>query len=321
MDHGAFDALTRAVAGEVGSRRAAARLLTGGLLSGLMARIGPDESAGARRKKSKRRVDRERQDHLHAADKKRKKHKKRRQRRPKPAPCGDDRFECPDGSCISFDTCCPGERKCPDRKCVKTSVCCVGERPCAGDRCVDGDQCCPEEQPCPGGGCGGPSQCCPGAKPCAGLGCIPETECCAEEVKLCPGSCDEPVCENGNWECRTTCHFQESICCKGECLLPCSDGKVINPKTCQCDCPDGQWECPGGACVVIGACCPGSQRCGPTSCSQPGECCPNTVQCQEGCCPEGFYCHSLGSCCNDGPPLFCTCPSGYRSEGGLCVPE
>lgn len=128
------------------------------------------------------------------------------------------------------------------------------------------------------------------------------------------------VCRSGL--CVSTCHYEDSICCNGECLLPCGDGKVINPATCQCDCPDGQWSCPDDSCVAVGECCPGTQRCGPTTCSVPGECCSTSAQCQLGCCPEGYSCHhTLGSCCIDGPPLTCTCPSGYHSESGLCVPD
>ena len=44
MDHGAFDASTRTIAGNAYSRRAVVRVLAGGMLSGLAARFGLDES-------------------------------------------------------------------------------------------------------------------------------------------------------------------------------------------------------------------------------------------------------------------------------------
>jgi hypothetical protein len=292
MDHGAFDALTRALAGGVGPRRSAMRLLTGGALAGLAAHLGLGEVTQAKSKKHrKQHGDKKPSGQLHAAGKKHKKHKKHKDKPKKPK----DRKLC--------DTLCRDE----------------GGRCCRNGDCIRSG-CCPEEKPCGDGNCAAANECCP--------------------FKMVCDTCEEPVCVNGEWECRENCPGQGSICCDGTCVGPCGDGKPRNPETCQCECPEGQWPCPGEVCWPMEECCPGSQRCGPTTCSQPGECCdgqrkcpdgetcvaegeccPGTGQCQEGCCPEGYYCHPLGSCCTAGPPFFCTCPSGYHSEAGLCVPD
>jgi hypothetical protein len=307
MDHGAFDALTRAVADGAGPRRAVVRLLTGGALAGLAAHLGLGEVTQAKSKKhGKPRGDKKLSGELHAAGKKHKKHKKKDKDKPKKPKDRKGKL-CGDGTCAAANECCPFRMVCD--------------------------------------------------------------------------TCEEAVCVNGEWECRENCPGQGDICCDGTCVGPCGDGRVRNPETCQCDCPEGQWLCPNDVCWPIEECCPGSQRCSPTSCSEPGKCCngqqqcpdgetcaaegeccpeqkrcggeciPDTVcceddpqplcdrcqvlacdggawtchgtrvQCQEGCCPEGYGCHHLGSCCVYEPTLFCTCPSGYHSEAGLCVPD
>lgn len=289
MDHGAFDALTRALAAETESRRGALRLLAGGTLGGLLASLDLGDTAA--KKHGRRHDDQKRSDKLHTAgkkQKKRQKHKGKDKEKPnKPGPepsCNPEDRQCyATTTCVGPNECCPGETRCADGECYPESVCCPEQKTCTSGACVAMNECCHPRPVC--------------------------------------DDCEEAVCVDGTWDCRSVCHYRESICCQGECLLPCSGGKVINPQTCLCDCPDGQWECPGGACVPVEVCCPGSQRCGPTSCSQPGECCDGQGRCQEGCCPEGYYCHPLGSCCTDGPPFFCTCPSGYHSESGLCVPD
>jgi hypothetical protein len=253
MDHGAFDALTRAVAGGAGPRRAVVRLLTGGALAGLAARLDLGEVTQAKSKKHKKK------------DKDKRKKQKDRNEKLCDVLCRDE-----------------GGRCCRNGDCIKSG-------------------CCPEEKSCGDGTCAAANECCP--------------------FRMVCDTCEEPVCVNGEWECRENCPGQGSICCDGACVGPCGDGKPRNPETCQCDCPEGQRLCPGEVCWPMDECCPGSQRCGPTSCSEPGECCDGQPKCQEGCCPEGYWCHGLGSCCTDGPPFFCTCPSGYHSEEGLCVPD
>jgi hypothetical protein len=55
MDHSDFDTLTRSVVAEGGTRRALVRLLAGGALGGLVARLGLSERAQAKAKQKRKR--------------------------------------------------------------------------------------------------------------------------------------------------------------------------------------------------------------------------------------------------------------------------
>jgi len=160
-----------------------------------------------------------------------------------------------------------------------------------------------DEWPCVDGSCVAQGACCPGEKRCGG-GCIAEKSCC-------------PYTE---WECADGSCVPHEQCCPGE--KPCAGGACVSDDQC---CP-GEKRCiEGGQCYAADFCCPndpeptcgqcevavcegGELTCGPTG----------RAPCQEGCCPEGYWCHSLGSCCTNGPPFHCTCPSGYGPCAGRC---
>jgi hypothetical protein len=234
MDQGAFDALTKAMAGGAEPRRTVVRLLTGGALGALLARLGLDEGAEAKQKRGKQNDDKKRSDKLSASGKKHKKHKKREKNKNKDKPpipplppecqnCGHCEM-CPDNACV------------PDPE-------------LDGVRCLDA----------------------PGD---------PNGEC--------------HVCRNG--ACVSKCHFQDSICCKGECYSPCGEGKRFDPETCQCrtiTCEDDPPPC--GVCEWA-KCVAGNWVCEETGvgvdCGNSSVCCPvdnPLYSCREGlCCIYGW---------------------------------
>lgn len=282
MDHGAFDALTRALASGAGPRRAAMRLLSGGALAGLVARFGL-EDVTAKKKHGKRHGDKKPSGQLHATGKKHNRHKKRDKKKDKDKP-KEPKPEQP-GEC--YPRCTTGKRCCPDGECVTIgSACCSNERTCDETikvTCVQPDACCEYERECEDGSCRGLTECCP-------------------EQRECPNAC-----------------LPRDACCPGE--QKCADGKCYPEDGC---CPEKK-TCTGGVCIARDECCPLKpicDECEVAVCDRgTWTCLGNGGQCQEGCCPLGYWCHPLGSCCTDGPPFFCTCPSGYHSEAGLCVPD
>ena len=145
MDAGQFDGLTRSVASDVGTRRAVLRLLAGGALGGLVARLGLVEVTAAKKKHKKltkkrnrpSRVERQAHGELLAEGKRKGKKHNRKPKNPPPSPnepCNLDKFRCPDGTCVPWGTCCAGEKRCPTGP---------------GPRCIPTDQCCPDERTCP----------------------------------------------------------------------------------------------------------------------------------------------------------------------------
>jgi hypothetical protein len=142
---------------------------------------------------------------------------------PKPPPvCDSGKPRCPDGSCMPIGECCPGSYRCSDGFCVKNDACCPGQWKCEYGSCVDHDECCPNERRCSDGSCVSQGACCPGEKLCPNGTCFKNERCCAETVPACTG-CDEPICVNGDWECRSSCGDDED-CCAGECLPTCTNG-------------------------------------------------------------------------------------------------
>lgn len=287
MDHGHFDDVTRAMATGTGPRRAALRFLTGGALAGLAAWFGQDDAVEARPhhrhngagKHGKRRRPNEVQQ---AGKNKNHKKQKHKQRKPKqPEPCAAEQFLCDDGTCITTDQCCPGERQCPEG-CVGNGHCCIGENECEDGSCLTGDQCCPEERVCADGSCHSQLVCCPEEQRCGG-NCIPADLCCEDDPDPLCSECEEIACKHGSKECRSTCHYEDSVCCKGECLLPCGGGQQINLDTCQCECP------PGTVLLADGTCCQDRRACRPT---WDGHTWKNSI-----CCAEGTLCWAGSNCC------------------------
>lgn len=204
MDHNGFDALTRSMADGATTRRAALRLVPGGLLGALATRLGLAEDAAAKQKKRKRRPAAKKERALQAEGKRKgKKGKGKKPPRPKPRECYSD-AAC--GAC---------------------------------QRCIDGE--------------------------------------CRELPALCdPDACQEEFCnpETNSWECRRTCQLESSVCCKGQCLVPCSGDRDIDPETCQCKCtfdldctpfPGTELDTDGCNCV----CTPDLVECGPAACCPP----------------------------------------------------
>lgn len=282
MDLGYFDDLTRAMAGGAGPRRAALRLLTGITLAGLAARLGLGDTVESKRrhqdKKSEKSGSRTHVDQAHAAakHKKKQKQKKSKQKKPKPPPsCAAGTYPCDDGSCVGPDQCCSNEVKCPEG-CVKDH-CCIGENECKDGSCLPGGECCPEERACSDGWCASGGACCLDEQRCGG-NCIPADLCCDDNPNPLCSECEEIACKNGSKVCRSTCQYEDSVCCKGECLLPCSGGQEINPRTCQCECPSG-WR----LLMDRVTCCPDRRACG---LGHDAEGFHNTV-----CCDVGQVCH------------------------------
>ncbi len=330
MDHSAFDAMTKAMAGGAEDRRAILRLLAGSAFGGLLARLGLDDAA-AKKRRGKGHHDGVRPGRLSAADKKRRKHKKRRKDRhkdkhpkpdPKPEPepepdpdCPLDKFPCPDGTCVPWGTCCALEYRCPNGRCIPVHECCPGKRDCGDLTCVaegeccehekqcdDGscqsqEECCPGYWECPSGGCVKIGDCCDGMRRCGEAGCIPFNECCDEDPDPECDSCEEVVCVAGEKECRSSCRTEGWICCQGECLSPCSPGWRRNPQTCLCEdipCQGTIPEC--GACSTA-------------MCVDDVWTCVGThqgVECSEAsriCCPTHwpqYACNAQGLCCYGG---------------------
>jgi hypothetical protein len=177
--------------------------------------------------------------------------------------------------------------------------------------------------------------CCPrGEVCCGGLGsecCIPE-ECC-EVAGTIGRSCVEPGGTCCPSEPSGFCEFG-ATCCPGQGCFACNAPYVINPDTCECECPDGQietdgecvtgTECPDGFCSpnCIG---PGFQCCG-QSCA-----CVNTLDnpnhcggCDQPCRDPGRRCCD-GNCVdvrfnNDHCGGGCLpCPSGTECCHGQCL--
>jgi hypothetical protein len=116
-------------------------------------------------------------------------------------------------------------------------------------------------------------------------------------------ACQEPVCNvsTNTWECRRTCLHPEAVCCQGQCLAspPCGGGKQLDPSTCQCECPAGQWQCADGSCVPSTQCCAGEKSCPGGVCVSADQCCPGQKRCGDG------SCIAEDQCCADAPPPLC----------------
>jgi hypothetical protein len=236
MDHEGFDTLTRAMADGDTTRRAALRLVSGGLFAVLATRLGLPGDAAAKQQKRKRRPAPQKEGTLRAEGKRKGKKKGRGKKPPQPKP----------------------------RECYSDAAC------GACQRCIDGE--------------------------------------CRELPALCdPDACQEEFCnpETNSWECRRTCQLESSVCCKGQCFTPCSDGRTIDPETCQCACWPDEWRCADGSCMPTDECCPGERICPGGVCISEDQCCSNERRCGDG------SCIPISQCCSD----------QKRCANGSCVPQ
>ena len=260
---------------------------------------------------------------------------------------------CPSGTSECGDTCCPTGRCCG-------SICCPNDQECCNGSCKDtkGDDpqnCGSCGNVCPSGKCElgvcqdpGCDQPCGQCETCEAVpdsvggtifACvpIPDAKPCGDACISCPeGQAPDANCE-----------------CQPECQVTCNAPQVLNPDTCQCECPiscpEGQvpdancecHECPsgltycGGECVDTlsdpnncGSCghvCPGNKICGSNGTwGGPGYCtCPDgrQVPCSEDsplCCEtythDDFGNTSGKSCCRADGSGFC-CPQGQACAG------
>jgi hypothetical protein len=233
MDDRDVDALVRLLAaGE--TRRAALRLLAGGALAGLAARLGLAEGAEAK-KQRQRRPEPKRQDKLQPEGKRKGKKQGKNKAKPRPKPCGPNEHRCGPGPCIPINQCCSNQKRCADGSCVSQGACCPGEKVCVDGSCVATGACCPGERRCADGSCTPFHLCCQGEKPCGDIECIPVDECCEFDPPPLCGECEAVVCEHGAWACRTDCG------CAG--YPACRPGMEHNPDTCICECPAGSRGC------------------------------------------------------------------------------
>ena len=316
MDHGAFDALTRSLAGGTEPRRDALRLLAGSALGALLTRLGLEERADAKKKHGRKHGDKKRANRLHAAGKKRKKQKKKDKDRKPPS---DPQPVLCDSSCQN-----------------------TGGRCCADGSCIDLSECCPEQRRCPNA-CVPLDQCCPGMKECGDYCIAPELCCELDPQPLC-NDCSRPVCSAGSWVCESTCSFEDSVCCQGRCVAACGGGREVDPETCECRCPAGKRRCQNNSCVEEGECCPlpEERRCANGACITEEECCPEDLlpKCQPSdlwdtvCChgqrvcrgrhtsPTCWSYHPLGQYLHWNPETCdCECPAGYaRNYQMSCCP-
>lgn len=269
MDHGAFDALTRTLVAGAGCRRAAVRLLAGGVFSGLTAHICTDERADAKRKRRDQHGDRDQPDHVQAAGKKHKKKGKKKDKKkdkdkekpeipPLPPGCQD----CSECEMCQDDACVPDPalngvhcgdpsagdcRFCWDGQCLSAcidpeAICCQGEclPPCengcninsycsACNKAPEGKAYCPGQNRCVSSSCPAGWQFSPQRCQCAPI--------CPQRVSVsCPGvpARDWPV-GGGEWislpaNCCEFSRYRETSVYGEMCILP---GEIVDVVKCE----------------------------------------------------------------------------------------
>lgn len=120
-----------------------------------------------------------------------------------------------------------------------------------------------------------PEPCPEGQGRCPDGTCLPWDACCPDAIPpLCTG-CQEEVCDAGQLVCRSKCQYADSVCCKGECYLPCTNGCQIGA-----DC-SGCKLAPAGMTY-----CAAQDRCMSTSCPAGKDFDPESCQCKDHC-PSG----------------------------------
>jgi hypothetical protein len=337
MEIDRFDALTRALS-TTDSRRRTLRALGATLLSGVAATLGLGEGTEAK-KHGKRHKDSKQSGHVQAAGKHHKKHKhkdkhKDKHKPEKPRQCSPGFRLCSNGSCMADKPgiCCSDEEFCPGGRCRPKNGCCPDDKPCDDGSCVSQDVCCPGNRPCPDGGCALPGNCCGGEKQCIKGGqCYSKDTCCPNKPAC--DECEEAVCENGEWTCRTTTCEGDKVCCLGVCIPPCANGCEIDDGCGHCtEPPVGKVYCPGkDQCVTR---CGFAKRLDPVTCQcvPVGPICrPNHSDCKwtEMCCQGhcidcafGGVCSEDGFCrgCGGNAPISCP-PNPMYPNGHCCLTQ
>lgn len=189
---------------------------------------------------------------------------------------------CSGGSCVSGQRCTGIVCVCDATSCP--TGCCDGMRTCHrnvdGACGMNGGTCAP---------CGIGTTCCQGTciPTCTG-GKFPNPTTCQCECPSgqtdCSGVCvDLQTDAQHCGTCTTACTAPKIICQGGSCQCPsttCTDGKIFNPTTCQCDCPAGRVKLNNGKCALT---CPTDVCPNGCGCAQalngPGKVCYNANQC------------------------------------------
>lgn len=277
MDHHHFDALIRSAATGHPTRRAAIRLLAGGVLGILATRLGLAEGAAAKRGKQRRQTATRRRGRSAVQSEGKRKKKRKKPKSPRPSLCDPLCVEdggrcCPGAGCVFDEQCCPGEKPCADGSCVGLRQCCPGEPSCGDGTCPAPGKCCPEMHQCGDGSCVDPlDACCPDQQRCGNGACISRDACCPDAARpSCSSQCGEVVCDDGDLVCRPrengeSCGAGGLTCCRGVCYSTgCGEGRHFNPDNCRCEC-DQVVQCPPGqgfshascscVCNCIGRCC------------------------------------------------------------------
>ena len=136
--------------------------------------------------------------------------------------------------------CSTDQQQCADGSCIAVDQCCPGQRQCRDGRCLAADRCCPETSP----------------TPC--------------------GACEQPVCDLGDFVCRSICDFEGAECCNERCLTPCLGEQQRNVQNCQCECPNFE--------VLLAdqtTCCPRDEACSEVD-GWPTVCCGEGLMCVGG---------------------------------------
>jgi hypothetical protein len=241
MDRNHFDELARSMASQTGTRRVALRLLAGGALGTLAARLSFDDDAEAKPKRTSRPA--KQTEHLQSEGKRKGKKPGKKKPKPRPQECYSDAAcgaceRCIGGRCLELIPPCDAN-DCREAFCnpatnswecrgtcqSQEAVCCQGVcyAPCSGGRPLDPETCqcgcLPEEWQCADGSCVAADQCCPHEKRCGNGACISADQCCSDPV------------------CRT--------------------GQERDPETCACECANEGIFCYTGY-THLDYCCPAS---------------------------------------------------------------
>jgi hypothetical protein len=139
--------------------------------------------------------------------------------------------------------------------------------------------------------------------------CPPNETLCNRQCVACPniGEIVNPT------TCQCECPANIPEVCGNQCLATCTAPKIQrNPQTCACECPTGTTECGNNCCAEGTECCQGQCRavCAPTEQRNPQSCACEAVGCTGARCATYF-----NSRCNDNPNCFCLTTA---EGGGFC---
>jgi hypothetical protein len=312
MDHGHVDALTRSVASGGSARRGLLRLLAGGALGGLVARLGLAETGAAQPKKHKAKS-KPKQRRRHQAERKARTDRARRRGGATAQDC-DPQTQCcsplfpvhcgtrSDGSpacCNDGTKCCPqGDHFicCPtETYCCANNFCCFQNQTCGAvgcQGCPTGQTTCPADrtkcvdlQTDPNN-CGSCGHQCTGGSQCVQGSCV----CVSPTPDVCGGRCVDLQTDPNNC---------------GSCGNQCTDAQCVNGSC--LDCPSGDPPCGEQCCnPLLGEVCV-------SNFGNPVCCAPAKV-CGGGCCAE---------CCASASRQACGTSCGPRccAEGKICVTQ